>query len=74
MGKYDIIHLACHGIQDMNNPLNSAFALYDGRLELNRLMRLSLKNAELVVLSAKRQQTMKIFRKKPSISQLVCWP
>ncbi|THU79038.1 hypothetical protein K435DRAFT_698793 [Dendrothele bispora CBS 962.96] len=48
----EIIHLACHGIQDMRNPLSSAFALYDDRLELNTLMRLSLENAELAVLSA----------------------
>ncbi|THU86946.1 hypothetical protein K435DRAFT_682640, partial [Dendrothele bispora CBS 962.96] len=39
-------------IQDIINPLSSAFALYDGRLELNTLTRLSLKNAELAVLSA----------------------
>ncbi|THU83021.1 TPR-like protein [Dendrothele bispora CBS 962.96] len=52
MSKHEIIHLACHGIQDIKNPLSSAFALYDGRLELNALMRLSLKNAELAVLSA----------------------
>ncbi|THU81883.1 hypothetical protein K435DRAFT_767007 [Dendrothele bispora CBS 962.96] len=52
MSKHDIIHLACHGIQDMKSPLNSAFALYDGRLELNRLMRLSLNNKELAFLSA----------------------
>ncbi|THU78368.1 hypothetical protein K435DRAFT_811616, partial [Dendrothele bispora CBS 962.96] len=52
MGKLEIIHLACHGIQDLKNPLSSAFALYDGKLELNALMRLSLENAELAVLSA----------------------
>ncbi|THU88541.1 TPR-like protein [Dendrothele bispora CBS 962.96] len=52
MSKYEIIHFACHGIQDIKNPLNSAFALYDGRLDLNTLMRLSLENAELAVLSA----------------------
>ncbi|THU76030.1 TPR-like protein, partial [Dendrothele bispora CBS 962.96] len=52
MSKHEIIHFACHGIQDMENPLNSAFALYGGRLDLNTLMRLSLKNAELAVLSA----------------------
>ncbi|THU91709.1 hypothetical protein K435DRAFT_673559, partial [Dendrothele bispora CBS 962.96] len=52
MSKHEIIHLACHGIQDMKNPLSSAFALYNGRLELNTLMKLSLKNAELAVLSA----------------------
>ncbi|THV05600.1 hypothetical protein K435DRAFT_744894 [Dendrothele bispora CBS 962.96] len=52
MSKHEIIHLACHGIQDIKNPLRSAFALYDGRLELNTLMRLSLENAKLAVLSA----------------------
>ncbi|THU81011.1 TPR-like protein [Dendrothele bispora CBS 962.96] len=52
MSKHEIIHFACHGIQDMQNPLNSAFTLCDGRLELNTLMKLSLKNAELAVLSA----------------------
>ncbi|THU75490.1 hypothetical protein K435DRAFT_579188, partial [Dendrothele bispora CBS 962.96] len=52
MSKYDIIHLACHGIQDIEKPLNSAFALYDGRLQLNRLMTLSLKNTKLAFLSA----------------------
>ncbi|KAF5332990.1 hypothetical protein D9758_017492 [Tetrapyrgos nigripes] len=52
MSKYEIIHLACHGIQDLENPLDSAFALYDGRLKLHDLMHLSLDNAELAVLSA----------------------
>ncbi|THU99261.1 TPR-like protein [Dendrothele bispora CBS 962.96] len=52
MSKHEIIHLACHGIQDMKNPLSSAFLLYDGGLELNTLMRLSLENAELAILSA----------------------
>ncbi|THU81426.1 hypothetical protein K435DRAFT_873357 [Dendrothele bispora CBS 962.96] len=52
MSKHEIIHLACHGIQNMQNPLSSAFLLYDGGLELNTLMRLSLENTELAVLSA----------------------
>ncbi|KAF5343629.1 hypothetical protein D9758_015445 [Tetrapyrgos nigripes] len=52
MNKYEIVHLACHGIQDTKNPLNSAFALYDGRLKLHDLMKLSLENAELAFLSA----------------------
>ncbi|THU88537.1 TPR-like protein [Dendrothele bispora CBS 962.96] len=52
MSKYEIIHFACHGIQDTKNPLKSAFALYDGSLDLNMLMRLSLENVELAVLSA----------------------
>ncbi|THU81887.1 hypothetical protein K435DRAFT_808714 [Dendrothele bispora CBS 962.96] len=57
MSKHDIIHLACYGIQDMKNPLHSAFVLHDGRLELNRLMKLSLKNAELAFLSACQSTT-----------------
>ncbi|THU83686.1 hypothetical protein K435DRAFT_689071 [Dendrothele bispora CBS 962.96] len=57
MSKHEIIHLTCHAIQDIKNPLSSAFALYDGRLELNTLMRLSLKNAELAVLSASQTAT-----------------
>lgn len=46
------VHLACHGIQDPLDPTKSAFALYDGRLELSQLMTKSLKHAELAVLSA----------------------
>jgi CHAT domain-containing protein len=52
MTRHGIVHLACHGIQDSKNPLDSAFALYDGRLKLYDLMRLSFKNAELAFLSA----------------------
>ncbi|KAK7450556.1 hypothetical protein VKT23_012865 [Stygiomarasmius scandens] len=51
MNKYNIVHLACHGIQDPN-PLESAFALYDGKLNLKTLMGMSLDNAELAFLSA----------------------
>ncbi|KAE9403515.1 TPR-like protein [Gymnopus androsaceus JB14] len=52
MGEYDFIHFACHGIQDIDNPLDSAFALYDQRLRLKALMSLSLDNVQLAVLSA----------------------
>ncbi|KAF9070245.1 TPR-like protein [Rhodocollybia butyracea] len=52
INKHAIIHLACHGIQDLNDPLNSCFALYDGELHLQALMGLSLENAQLAVLSA----------------------
>ncbi|THU89253.1 hypothetical protein K435DRAFT_969185 [Dendrothele bispora CBS 962.96] len=45
-------HLTHESATDMENPLNSAFALYDGRLNLSTLMKLSLENAELAVLSA----------------------
>ncbi|KAE9406224.1 TPR-like protein [Gymnopus androsaceus JB14] len=52
MSKYDFIHFACHGIQDTQDPLDSAFALYDQRLKLKTLMSLSLSNVQLAVLSA----------------------
>ncbi|KAE9390262.1 hypothetical protein BT96DRAFT_946270 [Gymnopus androsaceus JB14] len=52
MGKYDIIHFACHGIQDVQDPLDSGFAVYDQRLRLKELMSLSLNNVHLAVLSA----------------------
>lgn len=52
MSKYNIIHLACHGIQDPQDPLNSAFALYDEKLTLKALMGVSLRNVQLAVLSA----------------------
>jgi CHAT domain-containing protein len=52
MSKHEIVHLACHGIQDSKNPLDSAFVLYDGKLKLHDLMSLSLDNAELAFLSA----------------------
>jgi len=49
---HDWVHLACHGIQDMKDPLQSAFALYDGKITIETLMSKSLHNAELAVLSA----------------------
>ncbi|KAF5340523.1 hypothetical protein D9758_015816 [Tetrapyrgos nigripes] len=52
MSKYNVVHLACHGIQDSKNPLDSAFILHDGRLKLQDLMSLSLERPELAFLSA----------------------
>jgi CHAT domain-containing protein len=45
-------HLACHGHQDQENPLNSGFDLKDGRLTLGKLMRLNTPHAQLAYLSA----------------------
>jgi CHAT domain-containing protein len=47
-----VLHLACHGRQDQQNPLNSGFELEDGRLTLRQLMRLDTPNAQLAYLSA----------------------
>ena len=52
MASHDWVHLACHGIQDREDPTNSAFALYDGRLTLGTLTSKHLPNADLAVLSA----------------------
>jgi CHAT domain-containing protein len=47
-----VLHLACHGHQDQDNPLNSGFDLKDGRLSLGQLMRLNMPQAQLAYLSA----------------------
>ncbi|KZV68459.1 hypothetical protein PENSPDRAFT_653166 [Peniophora sp. CONT] len=46
------LHLACHGLQDPKDPLQSAFALHDGRLSLADLMTTTADHAELAFLSA----------------------
>lgn len=46
------VHFACYGVQDPKDPMNSAFALYDGRLDLKTIMTMSLKFAEIAFLSA----------------------
>lgn len=52
MATHNWVHLACHGVQNRKDPVNSAFALYDGRLTLDMLMSKHLPNADLAVLSA----------------------
>jgi CHAT domain-containing protein len=47
------VHLACHGLQDLDDPTKSAFALHDGHLHLSQLMTSkSTDTAELAFLSA----------------------
>jgi CHAT domain-containing protein len=47
-----IIHLACHGRQDLRSPLESALLLEDGDLKVSQIIRMSLPNASLAFLSA----------------------
>lgn len=47
-----ILHLACHGQQDQDNPLRSGFDLQDGRLTLEDLMAIQMPYASLAYLSA----------------------
>jgi CHAT domain-containing protein len=34
-----IIHFACHGVQDLENPLDSGLELADGRVKVSEIMR-----------------------------------
>ncbi|KAI0088787.1 TPR-like protein [Irpex rosettiformis] len=52
MASHDWVHLACHGIQNSQDPTQSAFALHDGLLKLSTLMNKELPKAQLAVLSA----------------------
>jgi CHAT domain-containing protein len=48
----NIVHLACHGIQDHDNATKSGFCLGDGRLTISELTRLDIKHGFLAFLSA----------------------
>jgi len=47
-----IIHFACHGIQDFDQPLNSALILNEGKLKVSELLDESLPDASLAFLCA----------------------
>jgi CHAT domain-containing protein len=48
----NLAHIACHGVQNATNPLESGFYLSDGSLSVARLMDLDLKHAFFAFLSA----------------------
>jgi CHAT domain-containing protein len=48
----NIVHLACHGIQDHEDATQSGFCLGDGRLTISSLIDLDIKGAFLAFLSA----------------------
>jgi CHAT domain-containing protein len=50
--RANILHLACHGVQDVQKPLQSGFALNDSMLTLSSLMTLDLSEAFMAFLSA----------------------
>ncbi|KZV63917.1 hypothetical protein PENSPDRAFT_757623 [Peniophora sp. CONT] len=52
LDNHSWLHLACHGSQDLTDPMKSAFALYDGPLSLTDLMGTKADNAEIAFLSA----------------------
>jgi CHAT domain-containing protein len=59
----NLLHLACHGVQDGWDATQSGFCLGDGRLTIAKLMGLDLDNASLAFLSA--CQTATGDRKQP---------
>jgi CHAT domain-containing protein len=48
----DIVHLACHGLQNPTDPLHGGFCLGDGKLTVCKLMDIKLDRAFLAFLSA----------------------
>ena len=50
--RASILHMACHGYQDRNDPLDSGFVMKDRTLSVLELMSLQLPNAFLAFLSA----------------------
>lgn len=57
MALYRSVHFACHGFQDPKEPLASGFFLHDGRLQLSRIIKNNLKDAEVAFLSACQTST-----------------
>lgn len=52
MKKSNWIHLACHGEQDLRDPMQSGFLLQDGRLTLSIITREPMPRADFAFLSA----------------------
>jgi CHAT domain-containing protein len=52
MQTANIVHLACHGVQDAADATQSGFCLGDGRLTIPKLMELKFDHAFLAFLSA----------------------
>ncbi|TFK32235.1 CHAT domain-containing protein [Crucibulum laeve] len=46
------VHLACHAVQDLIKPINSAFLLYDGDLTLSKIIQQPFPFADFAFLSA----------------------
>jgi CHAT domain-containing protein len=57
LDRFSSVHLACHGSQDMKNPLSSQFFFHHGTLDLSTVIKKDLKNADLAFLSACQTST-----------------
>jgi CHAT domain-containing protein len=52
LSNVSIAHFACHGVQNLRSPLDSALLLSDGHLKVSKIMQLAMPNASLAYLSA----------------------
>ena len=52
MNAHSWVHFACHGIQDVSDPLKSGIHLYNNHLELLEIIWQKISNPELAFLSA----------------------
>jgi CHAT domain-containing protein len=52
MKSHSWAHFACHGVQDVQEPLESGLCLYDGCLDLLEIMKEKIPNLDLAFLSA----------------------
>jgi CHAT domain-containing protein len=52
MQAANVVHLACHGVQDTLQSTNSGFCLGDGRLTISKLKELKPNNAFMAFLSS----------------------
>ncbi|KDR74249.1 hypothetical protein GALMADRAFT_123687 [Galerina marginata CBS 339.88] len=52
MESHSCVHLACHAVQDLSNPLKSGFCLNDGRLELSKIITKQIPHSDFAFLSA----------------------
>ena len=52
MKSHSWAHFACHGVQDVRQPLESGLCLHDGRLELLEIMRQKIVSPDMAFLSA----------------------
>lgn len=51
--RANVLHVACHGVQDRNDPLKSGLVLAGGKmLTVEEIMKLNLPNAHTAILSA----------------------
>lgn len=57
MNAHSCVHLACHATQNTDKPLESGFFLYDGKLRLSDIIKVTLIDAEFAFLSACQTST-----------------